>query len=368
MCAGLLRNVCMLALGCTAMAQPDSNGSVGLPLPSTAFQQSVERCGGRVDFVFGDDRPFAQCHASTLVEAADGTLLCAWFGGTKEKHPDVAIWYARYSDGHWSSVERLAKVNQTAHWNPVLFRDEGRTIYAFFKVGPEIAEWRTYWTRSEDDGRTWTEPTELVTGDEGGRGPVRTKPIVLTDGSWVAGASTEKDAWKAFADRSEDRGRTWHRSADFDMDVPLKRGRGAIQPTLWESTPGHVHALLRTTEGYIARADSVDNGRTWCKVYRTDLPNPNSGIDVLALSPERILLVYNPVSKNWGPRTPLTLAESRDNGKTWRNLAHLEDDPDPKAEFSYPAIVRTQNGVAISYTYQRRYIRCWRIPMAALPE
>ena len=62
-----------------------------------AFQKQVEAAGGRVDFVFGDDRPFAQCHASTMAQAGDGTLLCAWFGGTREKDPDVSIWLSRFA-------------------------------------------------------------------------------------------------------------------------------------------------------------------------------------------------------------------------------------------------------------------------------
>ncbi len=59
-----------------------------------AFRKHAVQHGGRVEFVFGDDRPFAECHASTLVETANGRLLCAWFGGTREKDPDVGIWMA----------------------------------------------------------------------------------------------------------------------------------------------------------------------------------------------------------------------------------------------------------------------------------
>ena len=59
---------------------------------SATFERKVVDAGGRVDFIFGDDRDFKQCHASTVVECADETLLCAWFGGTEEKNPDVSVW------------------------------------------------------------------------------------------------------------------------------------------------------------------------------------------------------------------------------------------------------------------------------------
>jgi hypothetical protein len=38
--------------------------------------------------------PFAASHASTVVELKNGDLMSAWFGGTAEGKPDVAIWGA----------------------------------------------------------------------------------------------------------------------------------------------------------------------------------------------------------------------------------------------------------------------------------
>ncbi len=114
------------------------------------------------------------------------------------------------------------------------------------------------------------------------------------------------------------------------------------------------------------RVDSTDYGKTWGEVYRTALPNNNSGLDVLMLDDGRLLLVFNPVPMNWGPRTPLDLAVSTDNGHTWRVIAHLEDDPDKDSEYSYPAIVETDGGVAVTYTWQRQRVRCWQIPLDAL--
>ncbi len=323
-----------------------------------SFENRIRAMGGSAESVF-DEAPFRSCHASTLAQLPDGRLVCAWFGGTSEGDDDVGIWMAERDATGWSDVRLAAKVNDTAHWNPVLFYDDEQGLVLFFKVGPHIPAWRTYWMRSPD-GRTWTEPVELVPGDEGGRGPVRAKPIRLSDGAWLAGASTELGSWRPFADRSEDRGATWTRSADFEMDPKAFAGKGAIQPTLWESAPGHVHALMRTTAGWIARADSTDGGRTWSPARLTDLPNPSAGIDALRLDDGRVLLIYNPVRKG---RTPISLAVSEDNGETWRTVAALETAP---GEYSYPAMIATDDGIAISYTWQRRKIRSWVIPLAAL--
>jgi predicted neuraminidase len=333
---------------------------------SESFQKACEAAGGRVDFVFGAERPFKSCHASTLVQAANGDLLCAWFGGTEEGANDVGIWMSRFSEGRWSEPTRAAKVEEKAHWNPVLFRD-GDDVVLFFKVGLNVPVWSTYWQRSSDNGATWSKAVELVPGDVGGRGPVKDKPIVLTDGAWLAPASVEtEERWDPFADRSEDHGKTWTRSEFWKIDKATMPGIGAIQPTLWEDAPGKVHALMRTGSGHIWRCDSEDGGKTWGAVYATELPNNNSGIDLLRLEDGRLVLVFNPVGKRGGPRTPLDLAVSADNAKTWKTVAHLESDPDLESEYSYPAIIRTKTGLAVSYTWKRERIRCWQIPLEAI--
>ena len=327
------------------------------------FQHRVEAAGGRVDFVFEDDRPFASCHASTVVEAEDGGLLCAYFAGAGEGDPDVGIWLSKLEGGNWSAPALAAKVGQVSHYNPVLFRDPSRGTFLFFKVGVNCSIWKTWWTRSEDSGLTWSEPVELVPGDEGGRGPVKNKPIILADGAWLAPGSTELGRWKLFADRSEDGGQTWVRSEDFDDAVVGIAGDGAIQPTFWESAPGVVHSLARTSGGFIARSDSQDSGRSWSPLVNTGLPNNNSGLDSVRLDDGRVLLIYNPVDKDWGPRTPLNLAVSTDNGESWTDIASLET---AEGEYSYPSMVSTSKGVAISYTWRRERTRCWLIPTAVL--
>jgi len=358
------------ALAGCATTQPGPSGSEKSTVSASEYESKVIALGGRAEFVFGDDRPFAQCHASTLAEAADGTLLCAWFAGTKEKNPDVGIWLSRRAEGGWTSPARVAKINETAHWNPVLFRDAEGTVHLFFKVGKDESVWTTWWISSADAGKTWSAPALLTPGDTGARGPVKNKPILLSAGAWLAPASTETDgpppAWRPFADRSEDEGKTWTRSADWMIDRQVLKGIGAIQPTLWESAPGRAHALMRSGGGWLGRADSTDGGRTWGPVYATGLPNNNSGIDLVKLDDGRLVLVYNPVGKNWGPRTPLDLSVSADNGGTWKTVAHLEDNPELKSEFSYPSIIGTKKGVALCYTWQRQRVRCWEIPLKAL--
>jgi predicted neuraminidase len=327
------------------------------------------------EFVFEDNRPFNSCHASTLTVLPNGEVLAAWFGGTREGADDVAIWYSRRSEGVWSYPVKVADEEGIPHWNPVLFKREDGIIFLYYKVGHKIPKWSTRFISSSDDGHTWTTPRPLVEGDVGGRGPVKNKPILLKDGTMASPASIEGENWDAFADLSYDQGITWiksnlvpiRRSASISepfvkesIPVPLLsfKGKGVIQPTLWESEPGKVHMLLRSTEGKIYRSDSLDSGKTWREAYPTNLPNNNSGIDLVKLENGNLVLVFNPVGENWGKRTPLILSVSKDNGESWIEGFILEKE---EGEYSYPAIVACKNELFITYTWKRERIAFWKL-------
>ena len=207
----------------------------------------------------------------------------------------------------------------------------------------------------------------------GGRGPVRNKPLRLASGRILAGASTEHGIWKAFADISDDDGASGHKSAVVQIDglqyqagektaesnIAVSQqsfyGRGVIQPSLWQSADGSVHMLLRSSEGFVYRSDSADNGETWCSAYALSLPNNNSGLDLVRTAGGVLYLVCNPVAANWGQRSPLSLFQSTDEGASWRRLLDLETEP---AEFSYPAIIALGEDIVITYTYKRCSIAC----------
>jgi predicted neuraminidase len=309
-------------------------------------------------FVFTQPQAFTSCHASTIVLAQDNSLLCAWFGGSSEGADDAAIWVARQTGGKWSKPVRAADVEGIPLWNPVLFRFGTDRIMLFYKTGKKIPEWYTLYTVSYDNGLIWTEPRELVPGDRGGRGPVKNKPICLRSGRILAPASIEGETWDAFVDISDNGGLGWKKSGLVPVQQGTMSGKGIIQPSLWQSENGQVHMFLRSTEGKILRSDSNDEGETWGAVYETGLPNNNSGLDLAEINAGNLALVYNPVSQNRGPRTPLWLAFSHDDGKSWETVLVLEKDP---GEYSYPAIIADNNNLYITYTWKRTSIAFWKI-------
>jgi predicted neuraminidase len=315
------------------------------------------------EFVFDDERPFAQCHASSIESLGFGKYMIVWFAGTREKDDDVGIWMAKGKPGNWSKPKLLVKVRDDAHWNPVLFNSPDGRLYLYFKIGKEIDDWETWVQFSDDLGETWSKPEELVEGDRGGRGPVRNHILVLSNGTWLAPASVEKNrVWNAFIDRSDDGGATWMPTETLILDRNVVKGEGVIQPALWESKPGHVHMFLRTSAGKIGRSDSKDFGRTWSPVVLTDLPNNNSGIDIARIYGETIALVYNPVGKNWGARFPMQLSVSYDNGHTWPVKKVIEAGQE-KSEFSYPSIIHEDGYLIFCYTWNRENIRFVKVKL-----
>lgn len=320
------------------------------------------------EFIFEQEKFFPQCHASTLALLENGDIVASWFGGTHEKHPDVAIWLSRRQNGKWSDPVKIADKEDIPCWNPVLFNSPQGKLFLFYKVGKTIPNWKTMVMTSDDGGFTWSEPKELVEGDIGGRGPVRCKPIVLSNGAWLAPASIETwKSWDAFVDMSMDNGETWIKSEFIPIDHKKLKGKGIIQPTLWESEPGKVHMLLRSTEGFIYRSDSNDFGVTWSPAYPTELPNNNSGIDLIKMDNGILVLVYNPVSGNWAERTPIVCSISKDNGHTWEQKLILDKNHNPKSredgEFSYPAIIGKGDNVYISYTWRRKSIAFYELKL-----
>ena len=321
-------------------------------------------------FVF--DVPTDCCHAGTIAQDREGTTWYAWFGGTREGAPDVDIYFSCSSGGGFAPIRKVS-AGPEAHWNPVLLpREEGVTL--FFKYGATIPGWRTMRVDIDPDGTFPSPPREVVPGDVGGRGPVKNKCLRLKSGRLLAPASIERQdpaRWNPYVDISEDGGQTFSRLTPIPLLRPgdelpsdnfhpwcVARRAGAIQPTLWQDDSGAVHALMRSTEGFVLRSDSTDDGLTWCPAYRTSLPNNNSGIDLARLADGRLFLCMNPVSGDGAARTPLALFCSQDNGETFEEVMTLETDP---GEYSYPSIVADGHMLTLIYTWNRRKMAVWRI-------
>ena len=310
-----------------------------------------------------DPAPYPQCHASTIAEVAPGQLAAAWFGGTRERAPDVGIWVARQEEGRWLGAVEVANGLQPdgtrqPTWNPVLFQPPQGPLMLFYKVGSSPREWWGMMMTSADGGSSWSEPQRLP---DGVLGPIKNKPVFLADGTWLCPSSIEDTllGWRIHFERTADAGRTWQVMGPVEKGP--EPGLDAIQPSVLFHGDGRLQALCRTRNGVIATTWSEDGGTTWSPLESAGLPNPNSGTDAVTLADGRQLLVYNhsappPDRPTKGVRYPLDVAVS-DDGVSWKHRLTLETEPCDSG-YAYPAVIQAADGqVHITYTWDRKRIK-----------
>jgi predicted neuraminidase len=304
----------------------------------------------RTEFIF-ETAPFAQCHASTIAETKAG-LIAAWFGGKREGDTSVGIWLSRH-DGKWSPPVEVANGNQPDGsrlpcWNPVLFQPREGPLLLFYKVGPSPSTWWCERITSTDAGKTWSKPERHP---DGSLGPIKSKPIQLSNGDILCPSSTESrerpSQWRLVFECTGDLGKTWSKSSPPEGEKPIQ----AIQPNLLVHKDGKLQAIGRSRSGKLFSVVSKDEGKTWSPVSLLDLPNPNSGTDAGTLKDGRHLLVYNHTAAG---RSPLNAAVS-DDGIRWNAALVLENTP---GEYSYPSFLQTSDGlVHITYTWKRQRVK-----------
>lgn len=308
------------------------------------------------EFIY-DKAPYPECHASTIAQTPKG-MVAAWFGGTKERNPDVCIWVSRLVKGKWTEAINVANgiQNDTLRyptWNPVLYQIPGGDLMLFYKIGPSPSTWKGFLKTSADGGITWSAQKALP---EGFLGPIKNKPVLLSDGTLMSPTSTEGNGWQVHFEATKDWGKTWAMVGPIN---PAKGELNAIQPSILFHKDGRLQILCRSQNRAVLTAWSSDNGKTWSKLEKTSLPNNNSGTDAVTLKDGRQLLVYNhvlpPGKEVKGARTPLNVAVSKD-GINWYASAILEDSP--ISQYSYPSVIQASDGmVHIVYTWRRQKIK-----------
>jgi predicted neuraminidase len=334
-----------IVCNCFSMISASLIATTAFAIPET--QPGLESA----EFIY-ETAPFPSCHASTLAESKDG-LLAAWFGGTHERHPDVAIWVSHFKDGKWSTPVEVANGVESdtvryPTWNPVLFQPKAGPLMLFYKVGPSPSEWWGMVMTSEDGGHSWSKAERLP---EGILGPIKNKPVQLADGTIISPTSTEHDGWRVHFETSTDGGKTWTASPAVNDGEKIR----AIQPSILQYDNNRLQAIGRTRSDGVFQIWSEDGGKTWGEMSLTTLPNPSSGTDAVTLADGRQLLVYNHNPHYKVGRSPLNVALSKD-GENWEAALVLEDEP--KNQYSYPAVIQTANGkVHVAYTWRRERIK-----------
>lgn len=283
-------------------------------------------------------------HVATIAEPTPGELIVAWGAGSRELGEDTAIVMSRRAAGGraWSTPVVVADRPDHADANPALFVDGAGSLWLFHveMFGRTFCLGRVKTRTSDDGGHTWSEPRTAL--------PafcvmVRNKPIVTRSGRWVLPAYIESIYASQFW-YSDDAGRTWRPTVPL-LTVPDNN----LQPTVAELADGSLLAYMRRSgdAGFTWEGRSTDGGLTWKLERRPDLPNPNSGLDMVRLRTGELVLAYNDSPTE---RTPLVVAVSTDDGATWSRPKTIEAG---EPQLSYPSIIEASDGmIHVVYTHR----------------
>eukprot|EP00899_Mesostigma_viride_P014339 jgi/Mesvir1/22906/Mv19425-RA.1 len=291
---------------------------------------------------------------SMIQKLPDGTIAGAFqCSRTREGALDQHLCLSRSHDGGitWSP-HTVPQWGLLPIWGPVLHCDEDGKLWLFYSEsrketspGGDIK-----YIISWNQGETWSPPVTIYTTEHrGGVQKVTANKLAdLGEGHWVLPVWAEphderidKGQRSAFVLVTQNYGLTWDAKGDL-FDPLTWLIEGAVSPL---ETRGSVLQFFRTWKGAIYSTTSVDWGLNWKPATPTELLNPDSKVCLLHHSSGTLLLAYN---NSTYERTPLTLAESTDEGKTWHPLSVLEDDPD--MWFAYPTMEEVDGNILVSYT------------------
>jgi hypothetical protein len=152
---------------------------------------------------------------------------------------------------------------------------------------------------------------------------------------------------------SDDAGATWQRSAGWQKAHDASGKRIAAQePGVVELKDGRVLMFIRTGAGELYQSRSADRGATWSLPVAMGVASPQSPASIERIpGSDTLVMVWNDHSAlsaaERKARTPLSLALSRDEGRTWTPSFPLESDP--KGWYCYTAMEFVGDHLLLAY-------------------
>jgi sialidase-1 len=298
-----------------------------------------------------------------FIRLKDGRVLFVYTHYTGGDEDEAAAYLAgRYSsDGGrtWTSDDVTILPNEGVFnvMSVSLLRLHDGSIGLFYLRKNAWNDCRLYLRRSTDEAQSWGEPM-LCIPDEGYFVVNNDRVIQLESGRLVVPAACHTHYSSEFKSRgaamcylSDDNGRTWRRSRDIVESVP-ESASGMQEPGVVELKDKRLMMLCRTDRGCQMRAWSSDGGDTWSPPEETELRSPVSPASIERIpATGDLLIVWNDHSgidpALAGKRTPLTVAISKDEGKTWERKRNIETAPD--GWFCYTAIEFVDDHVLLAY-------------------
>lgn len=294
----------------------------------------------------------------------DGRILYAYTHYTGESGSDWGNAYiaSRVSSDEgmtWSKEDKV-EINQEGTNNVMsvsLLRLQDGSI-ALFNLKVDDIFFCTPWMRiSKDEGKSWSRPWKCITDREGYFGVNNDRIVQLESGRIlmpVVEHNVKNRQWDSIANRgiiwnfySDDNGKTWKSGPNVAYPRDAKPGTIMQEPGIVVLKNNDVLMYNRTLSGTQFLSYSKDNGVTFSEAVPGNIPSPCSPALIKRIpGTGDLMLVWNNNAVNQ-KRTPLSVAISKDEGKTWEKTKIIEDGPDNA--YSYPAIHFAGDNVLVAY-------------------
>jgi len=297
-----------------------------------------------------------------FISLKDGRILFIYthYFGSKGGDNSPAYLAGRYSsDGGstWTAedvriIQREGKMNVMS---VSLLRLQNGEIALFYLKKNSETDCIPMVRFSSDEAVTWSDSISCITDKKGYFVLNNNRVIQLKDGRLLMtvnlynipeGSSLNKGSlWSYYSD---DNGRSW----TSGTEVPNPEHFLTQEPGVVELKNGDIMMIIRSNPGVQCLSYSRDRGVSWSPVEKSNIKSPVSPASIERIpSTGDLLLVWNnnggenPAIK--GKRTPLTVAISKDEGKTWEKIKNVEDDPD--GWYCYIAIHFTGSDVLLGH-------------------
>lgn len=317
-----------------------------------------------------------------FIKLKDGSLMFGFtefFGDDWEDDVTAKISYVISKDEGetWSESKVLFKKPSDAKniMSLSFLRMNNDDLGAFYIVKNSDGTDKIVFTRSTDEGLTWSEPVNCMEclHEQDYFVLNNDRVLKLSNGRilFAVAKHTVLNTDKDFTPGeihfffSDDDGNSWEKT-DTVFECPFPQNPdGYEEPGLYQFPDGKVWCYIRTGLGFQYECFSEDSGLTWT------LPEPDLFFSS-ACSPMLVkdcgkytVSVFNPIpehilredSEPWG-RTPYVMAVSLDNGKTFNkeNLYYIEDDLNNG--YCYPAIYAGEDYMLVAYYHSNNTEIC----------
>ena len=308
--------------------------------------------------------PLPAAHQGPFITTADGGILCIDATRAHRSQDEGQTWTSTPlfpgSDKYQVSNERVLFRTKNGTILSAWMNLKERSFAPNFKWGgppDEYAQWilPTYVSRSLDDGRTWEEPLLLHRPWCGCIHSI----LQTKSGRIVLVGQTIIPEWRHATVMyvSDDEGKTWQTSNILDYGQGRHDHAGSCEATILERADGSLYELIRTEAGYFYEAESHDGGLTWVNLRKSQVPSVTCCGQMARLSDGRAVLLWNhppryqPNSPN--SREELSIAFSRDDGKTWENRKVIA------TRYRQAGDKTGETWVSYPYLYERRPGELW---------